>query len=111
MKKLNISKASRTRFKISIWAMILASASLVFFAHLAYLQYQTTEDISIGLGTIIGGTFTLIGAIVQIYGALETRRPSNNTVVQVGDGNQNNQTYLPNDFEDATDPLVIPKDI
>lgn len=111
MKKVTITNAKRTRFKISIWAMILASSALTFFSYLGYEQYTDTRDISLGIGTIIGGVLTLIGAIVQIYGGQETRRPSeNSTVVQIGDGNKNNR-YLPNDFEDSTDPQIMPKDI
>lgn len=111
MKDLSITRAKRTRFKISIWAMILASSALSFFSYLGYEQYTETRDISLGIGTVIGGVLTLIGAIVQIYGGQETRRPSeNSTVVQIGDGNTNKR-YLPNDFEDATDPPAMPKNI
>lgn len=104
-KLVDMNQPKRTRFKLTTAVFIVTTLTLVFFSWMAYKQFTNTGDVSLGIGSIIGGILAVLSAILQIYGAHETKRPSSTTIVQ------NQITPIPPDFEDEGDDEPIPLDV
>jgi amino acid permease len=104
-KLVDMNQPKRTRFKLTTAVFIVTTLTLIFFSWMAYKQFTNTGDVSLGIGSIIGGILAVLSAILQIYGAHETKRPSSTTIVQ------NQITPIPPDFEDEGDDEPIPLDV